>query len=148
MLCFFGDNVAYGNHLRVLRQKPLQQVGASSAYSDEAETRLLGRSKWSIDHGASRRWTNRIRNRGLIEFQRGSGHGAKLQKLPPARGISHWFVLSNTQEDLAPVHPVKEQPVDQQNGSAQHQGLEARTKNEERRVPQVGEEITVKKIFP
>jgi DNA-binding IscR family transcriptional regulator len=91
---------------------------------------------------------NHIRNRGLIEFQRGSGHGAKLQKLPPARGISHWFVLSNTQEDLAPVHPVKKQPVEQQDGSAQKQRLQARTKNEKRRVSQVGEEITVKKIFP
>jgi hypothetical protein len=91
---------------------------------------------------------NHVRNGGLIEFQRGGSHGAELQKLPPARGISHSSVLSYTQEELAPVHPVKKQPVEQQNGSAQNQGLKARTKNKKRGVTQVGEDVTTKKIFP
>jgi len=38
-------------------------------------------------------------------------------------GCPYWFGTSDSEEDLAPVHPEQHQPIDQQHGCAKQQGL-------------------------
>ncbi len=56
--------------------------------------------------------------------------------------------LSYAKEDLATVHPEKKEPVEQQDGGSQEQWLQSWTKEEKRRLTQVGDEILVQETFP
>ena len=88
---------------------------------------------------APRRWMNR--SASTLDDRVGSAAVAMAPSCRNCRRLgvdqSLQLVLSYTQEDLAPVHPVKKQPVKQQNGSAQEQRLQARAKKKKRRSPRL-----------
>ena len=151
VLCLLWHQVANGNHLRVLRHEPFQQVSASPSHADEPYARVLGCGKGSIDHCLSLSGRHDIRKRALLKPEGGSGHGANLQKLAPA-GIDeivfHGLPLSYAKEDFATVHPEQKQPVNQQNRSPKKQWLQSWTENQKSLVAEVGNQITSQKPFP
>ena len=84
VLRLLRHHVANGNHLRVLCQEPTEQAGASSAHADESDARILGRSERHVDHRLALAGMHCIRERAVVELERGGSHGAKLQELAPA----------------------------------------------------------------